>query len=50
MRVAAKAVKAMSQEDILLFEEAGDITIACHCLKRTIIKVNQWFYFYKHII
>lgn len=41
MGVVAKEVKAMSQEDILAFEEAGEVTIATHCLKRTDIKVGQ---------
>ncbi|GKC60096.1 hypothetical protein Tco_1087694 [Tanacetum coccineum] len=39
MRVVADEIKAMSQEDILSFEEAGEITIAGHCIKRTDIKV-----------
>ncbi|EOY07019.1 TRNA synthetase class I (I, L, M and V) family protein isoform 2 [Theobroma cacao] len=43
MGVVAKEVKAMSQEDILAFEEAGEVTIATHCLKRTDIKVVRDF-------
>lgn len=44
MRVVAEAVKAMSQEDILSFEKAGEITIATHCLKLTDIKVSIWLH------
>lgn len=43
MRVVAEAVKAMSQEDILSFEKAGEITIATHCLKLTDIKIVRGF-------
>ncbi|GJY71131.1 isoleucine--tRNA ligase, cytoplasmic [Tanacetum coccineum] len=43
MRVVAEAIKAMSQEDILSFEEAGEITIAGHCLKWTDIKIVRGF-------
>ncbi|KAJ9566388.1 hypothetical protein OSB04_002354 [Centaurea solstitialis] len=43
MRVVAEAVKAMSQEDILSFEKAGEITIATHCLKLTDIKIIRGF-------
>lgn len=43
MGVVAKEVKAMSQEDILAFEKAGEITIATHCLKLTDIKVIRDF-------
>ncbi|PWA75708.1 isoleucine--tRNA ligase, cytoplasmic [Artemisia annua] len=43
MRVVAEAIKAMSQEDILSFEEAGEITIAGHCLKRTDIEIVRGF-------
>lgn len=39
MGVVAKEVKAMSQEDILAFEKAGEVTIAGHCLKLADIKV-----------
>ncbi|XVF55001.1 hypothetical protein PTKIN_Ptkin06aG0001300 [Pterospermum kingtungense] len=39
MGVVAKEVKAMSQEDILAFEKAGEVTIATHCLKLTDIKL-----------
>ena len=42
MRVVADSVKAMSQEDILSFEKAGEITIAGHCLKLTDIKVSGY--------
>ncbi|XVE62096.1 hypothetical protein DITRI_Ditri06bG0092000 [Diplodiscus trichospermus] len=38
MGVVAKEIKAMSQEDILAFEEAGEVTIATHSLKLTDIK------------
>lgn len=40
MGVVAKEVKAMSQEDILAFEKAGEVTIAANCLKLTDIKVS----------
>ena len=40
MRAVADGVKAMSQEDILSFEKAGQVTIATHCLKLTDIKVS----------
>ncbi|XP_024982543.1 isoleucine--tRNA ligase, cytoplasmic [Cynara cardunculus var. scolymus] len=43
MRVVAEAVKGMSQEDILSFEKAGEITIATHCLKLTDIKIIRGF-------
>nr|GEX44325.1 isoleucine--tRNA ligase, cytoplasmic [Tanacetum cinerariifolium] len=43
MRVVAEAVKAMSQEDILSFEKAGEITIATHFLKLTDIKIVRGF-------
>ncbi|KAH7572769.1 hypothetical protein JRO89_XS03G0009900 [Xanthoceras sorbifolium] len=36
----ANKIKAMSQEDILAFERAGEVTIATHCLRQTDIKVN----------
>nr|KYP68047.1 Isoleucyl-tRNA synthetase, cytoplasmic [Cajanus cajan] len=39
MGIVAKEVKAMSQEEILAFENAGEVTIANHCLKLTDIKV-----------
>lgn len=48
MGVVAKAVKAMSQKDILAFEEAGEVTIADHCLKIGDIKVT--FYISKKFI
>lgn len=40
MGVVAKEVKAMSQKDILAFEEAGEVTIAGHSLKLGDIKVG----------
>ncbi|XP_057959280.1 isoleucine--tRNA ligase, cytoplasmic [Malania oleifera] len=43
MGVIAKEVKAMSQDDILAFEKAGEISIANHCLKLTDIKVVRGF-------
>ncbi|KAG2726074.1 hypothetical protein I3760_01G095100 [Carya illinoinensis] len=43
MGVVAKEVKGMSQEDILAFERAGEVTIAGHCLKLTDIKVIRDF-------
>lgn len=43
MGVVAKEVKAMSQEDILAFEKAGEVTIAANCLKLTDIKVVRDF-------
>ncbi|GLT71292.1 hypothetical protein SLA2020_517180 [Shorea laevis] len=43
MGVVAKEVKAMSQEKILAFEKAGEVTIAAHCLKLTDIKVVRDF-------
>lgn len=45
MGVVAKEVKAMSQEKILAFEKAGEVTIAAHCLKLTDIKVLNLFYY-----
>ena len=41
MGIVAKDVKAMSQEDILAFEKAGEVTFASHCLKLTDIKVHD---------
>lgn len=43
MGVVAKEVKSMSQKDILAFEEAGEVTIAGHCLKLSDIKVLRDF-------
>ncbi|GMJ10539.1 hypothetical protein like AT4G10320 [Hibiscus trionum] len=43
MGAVAKEVKAMSQEDILAFEKAGEMTIATHCLKLTDIKLVREF-------
>ncbi|XP_028084778.1 isoleucine--tRNA ligase, cytoplasmic isoform X1 [Camellia sinensis] len=43
MPVVAKAVKAMSQEDILAFEKSGQITVATHSLKLTDIKIVRGF-------
>ncbi|KAA8541578.1 hypothetical protein F0562_022730 [Nyssa sinensis] len=43
MGVVAKEVKAMSQEDILAFEKAGEVTIATHCLKLSDIKIVRGF-------
>ncbi|XP_050235398.1 isoleucine--tRNA ligase, cytoplasmic [Mercurialis annua] len=43
MGVVAKEVKAMSQKDILAFEEAGEVTIASHNLKLSDIKVVREF-------
>ncbi|GMJ13010.1 hypothetical protein like AT4G10320 [Hibiscus trionum] len=43
MRAVAKEVKAMSQEDILAFEKAGEVIIATHCLKPTDIKLLREF-------
>nr|XP_043623289.1 isoleucine--tRNA ligase, cytoplasmic [Erigeron canadensis] len=43
MRVVADAVKAMSQKEILAFKEAGEVTIAGHCLKLTDISVKLVF-------
>ena len=40
MRLIAKEVKEMSQQDILSFEEAGKVTIAGHTLVLTDIKVS----------
>lgn len=39
MGVVAKEVKAMSQESILGFEKAGEVTLSGHCLKLADIKV-----------
>lgn len=39
MGIVAKEVKAMSQADILEFEECGEVTFSGHCLKLTDIKV-----------
>ncbi|XP_039000355.1 isoleucine--tRNA ligase, cytoplasmic-like [Hibiscus syriacus] len=43
MGAVAMEVKAMSQEDILAFEKAGEVTIASHCLKLTDIKLVREF-------
>lgn len=43
MGSVAKEVKGMSQEDILAFERAGEVTITGHCLKLTDIKVLVFF-------
>ncbi|KAJ4821884.1 hypothetical protein Tsubulata_041461 [Turnera subulata] len=43
MGIVAKEVKGMSQEDILAFEKAGEVTIATHCLKLADIKVIRQF-------
>ncbi|XP_057499526.1 isoleucine--tRNA ligase, cytoplasmic-like [Actinidia eriantha] len=43
MGIVAKDVKAMSQEDILAFEKAGEVTFASHCLKLTDIKIIRGF-------
>ncbi|KAJ8445295.1 hypothetical protein Cgig2_024501 [Carnegiea gigantea] len=43
MGLVAKEVKSMSQKDILAFEEAGEVTIAGHCLKLSDIKVLRDF-------
>ncbi|KAI3450053.1 hypothetical protein Pfo_006718 [Paulownia fortunei] len=43
MGVVAKDVKAMSTEDILAFEKAGEITIATHVLKLSDIKITREF-------
>lgn len=44
MGAVAKEVKAMSTEDILAFEKAGEITVATHSLKLSEIKVNVLFF------
>ena len=41
MRLVAKEVKEMSQQDILRFEEARKLTIAGHTLELTDIKVSD---------
>ncbi|RID72726.1 hypothetical protein BRARA_C04605 [Brassica rapa] len=43
MRLVAKEVKEMSQQDILRFEEAGKVTIAGHTLELTDIKIVRVF-------
>ena len=43
MGVVGKEIKAMSQKDILAFEEAGEVTIASHNLKLADIKVHLFF-------
>ncbi|MED6179565.1 hypothetical protein PIB30_001857 [Stylosanthes scabra] len=43
MGIVAKEVKAMSQESILSFENAGEVVIANHCLKLTDIKILREF-------
>ncbi|GFP97100.1 probable isoleucine--tRNA ligase cytoplasmic [Phtheirospermum japonicum] len=43
MMVVAKEVKAMSTEDILAFEKAGEITIGTHVLKASDIKITREF-------
>ena len=39
MGIVAQKIKAMSQENILAFESAGEVTFADYCLKLTDIKV-----------
>ncbi|XP_074569655.1 isoleucine--tRNA ligase, cytoplasmic-like [Curcuma longa] len=39
MAAVAKEVKAMSQADILLFEQSGEATFSGHCLKQNDIKL-----------
>ncbi|KAJ7954569.1 isoleucine--tRNA ligase, cytoplasmic [Quillaja saponaria] len=43
MGLVAKEIKAMPQDDILAFEQAGEVTIANHHLTRTDIKVVRDF-------
>ncbi|KAK4369720.1 hypothetical protein RND71_009195 [Anisodus tanguticus] len=43
MGAVAKEVKAMSTEDIIAFEKAGEITIASHTLKLSDIKIVRGF-------
>ncbi|CAE6207370.1 unnamed protein product [Arabidopsis arenosa] len=43
MRLVAKEVKEMSQQDILRFEETGKVTIAGHTLELTDIKIVRVF-------
>nr|XP_027125949.1 isoleucine--tRNA ligase, cytoplasmic-like [Coffea arabica] len=43
MGVVAKEVKAMSTDDILAFEKAGEITIATFSLKLSDIKISRGF-------
>ncbi|KAH6765950.1 tRNA synthetase class I L [Perilla frutescens var. hirtella] len=43
MGEVAKTVKAMSTEDILAFEKAGEITIKSHILKLSDIKITREF-------
>ncbi|XP_068334858.1 isoleucine--tRNA ligase, cytoplasmic-like [Pyrus communis] len=43
MGVVAKEVKAMSQESILAFEKAGEVSVSGHCLKVADIKVVRDF-------
>lgn len=43
MGVVAKEVKAMSTEDILAFEKAGEVTFGAHTLKLNEIKVVRGF-------
>ena len=45
MGLVAKEVKAMSQQDILRFEEAEKVTIAGHTLELTDIKVSHPMFF-----
>lgn len=39
MKDVVAKVRRMTQEDILAFEKAGEVTIDKHCLKLTDIKV-----------
>ncbi|XP_074580214.1 isoleucine--tRNA ligase, cytoplasmic-like isoform X1 [Curcuma longa] len=43
MAAVAKEVKAMSQADILLFEQSGEATFSGHCLKQNDIKILREF-------
>ncbi|CAA2997309.1 isoleucine--tRNA ligase, cytoplasmic-like [Olea europaea var. sylvestris] len=43
MGIVTKEVKAMSTEDILAFEKAGEVTIATHVLKRSDLKIIRGF-------
>ncbi|XP_047329898.1 isoleucine--tRNA ligase, cytoplasmic-like isoform X1 [Impatiens glandulifera] len=43
MGIVAKEVKAMSQEEILAFEKAGELTVASHTLAMSDIKIIRGF-------
>lgn len=44
MKAVVRKVNAMSQADILAFEESGEVEFYGHCLKLTDIKVRPQYF------